>query len=156
MTSHMIGMVGPDEQAVTLLFPVYGHHESSQACRAAVWKFDRYVHTYYTHMGAKFQSLLRRDGEIVEVVLDAFPREFRWLDDDRFDVRSAVPDFNDTGKPRKVAHVVYDMPNPELDTDDDRVVLSREGIRFRTVRGSTTEHYETESMAWDRCARLFK
>lgn len=156
MADNMIEFSDTGGPKVTYLLPVYGHCQTGGVCRAAVWQFDQHAYVYYRHMGAKFMTLTRLNNEVVEVVLDAFPREFRWLDDGRFNVYDVVPTFDDTGKPQRVPPSVYDVPHPELDTDEDRVVLSREGLRFRTVRGSTIEHYETELFSWEAFGKAFK
>ena len=143
------------EKYVTFLIPVYGQSKDATACRAAVWKIAKSVCMYYQQAASQFRALVGRNSDIEEIVLNVFPSEFRWLDDERFNVHEAVPKFNDCGNPMRVGAELYDVQHPELDTDADRAVLTREGLAFRTARGSTTEHYETTAIPWDTFAALF-
>lgn len=145
----------------TWLLPVFGERENDDHCRALVWRITKSSRKYLLTLQRRFERCRKEDPSLCRMVYDAVPVDVQWLNDDKISfIEEGVggehtypPDFDDCGSPIP-AEGLYEKFQPELDTDDDRLYITRECFYFR-VRAADTQSWYEAYMKWETLEGVF-
>lgn len=139
--------------ASTWLLPVFGEREHDDHCRALVWRITKSSRKYLLTLRRRFERCFKEDPALKRMAYDAVPVDVQWLDDDKINYDEYPEAFDDCGEPIR-CEGLYEEYRPELDTDEDRLYVTRESFYFR-VRVADTESWYEAGMKWETLEGVF-